>query len=267
MINSEYLYLSSFIKNRNLILRMAKRQISSRYKGSVLGIFWSFLNPIIMLLVYSFVFGVVFKTKWGVDTNENFTIVLFTGLIIHAFLAESIVVSPNIILSNVNYVKKIVFPVEILSFIYLSTSFFNFIIGILLIFLGQAILGGGITLMWLYLPLIILPLIFLNLSVLWIFSSLGVYLRDLGQVAPIISTLLLFLCPIFYPLSAMPESFQSVMLLNPLSYLVEQSREILIFGREPNILNLSIYTVVTIFISQLSYGFFIKTKKGFADVL
>lgn len=263
----ESLFISSAVKNKRLILRMAKREIISRYKGSMLGVFWSLLNPLIMLTVYTFVFGVVFNAKWGVDSGENFSVVLFTGLILHALLAETVALAPTTILSNVNYVKKVVFPVEVLAFIYLSSSFFNFVIGLGLVFIAQLLFGTGVSLTWLYLPLIILPMIFLCLTVLWLFSSLGVYIRDLRQITPILATLLLFLCPIFYPLSAMPDSFQKVILLNPLSYIVEQAREILIFGNIPNIMNLSLYTLATIVLAQIAYSFFMRTKKGFADVL
>lgn len=246
---------------------MAKREIASRYKGSMLGIFWSLLNPLIMLTVYTFVFGVVFNAKWGGGTDDNFSIILFTGLILHTLLAESVVVAPNIVVNNVNYVKKVVFPIETLPFVYLASSFFNFLIGLSLIFLGQLMFGSGISITWLYLPLVVLPMIFLCLAVYWLFSSFGVYVRDLGHVAPIMATLLLFLCPIFYPLSAMSENFQRIILLNPLSYLVEQAREILIFGNEPNTNYLLIYTLITIVLCQISYVVFMKAKRGFSDVL
>lgn len=261
------LFFYSAFKNKRLILRMAKREISSRYKGSMLGFFWSLLNPLIMLTVYTFVFSVVFDTKWGGGAGENFSIILFTGLILHALVAESVVVAPSMVLNNVNYVKKVVFPIEILAFVYLSRSFFNFVIGLCLVFVAQLLFGTGVSLTWFYMPLIVLPALFLCLIIFWLFSSLGVYVRDLGQITPVLATLLLFLCPIFYPLSAMHGTFQKIILLNPLSYLVEQAREIFIFGNAPNILNLSIYTLATIVLAQLAFNFFMKTKKGFADVL
>lgn len=259
--------ISSFVSNRRLIIQLTKRDIAARYKGSVLGVFWSFITPLIMLAVYYFVFGVIFKARWGQDGGENFAILLFTGLMFHSLLAESLTSAPHVILSKVSYVKKVVFPLEILTWVSVLTAFFNFIISAFILFIVLFIVNLSVPLTWFYLPLVVLPLFFICLGVSWALASLGVYLRDMAQLVGVAATLLLFLCPIFYPIEAIPSNLQSVILLNPLSFIVEQGRGILVFGNSPNFLGLFIYFVVALVVAYVGYFWFMKTKKGFADVL
>jgi lipopolysaccharide transport system permease protein len=220
-----------------------------------------------MLAVYSFVFGLVFKARWSVDAERNFALILFTGLILHSLLAESLVKAPGIIISNVNYVKKVVFPIEILAWISVLSSAFHFFISLVILFFALLIMGEPVHLTWLYLPTIFFPLLAVCLGVSWLLASLGVYLRDISQITSILATILLFLCPIMYPIEAIPEAYRGYIMMNPLSFLVEQARAILIFGVRPDITGLLVYSAVALTFCQLSYVWFSKTKRGFADVL
>jgi lipopolysaccharide transport system permease protein len=261
------LFLNTLIANRALINRLAVRDVASRYKGSVFGLLWSFFTPLLMLAVYSFVFGLVFKARWSVDTEKNFALILFVGLMFHSVLAESLVKAPGLILSNVNYVKKVVFPIEILAWTSVLGSIFNFIVSIVILFFALLLLGENIYLTWLYLPIVVLPLVTLCLGISWLLASLGVYIRDISQITTILSTILLFLCPIFYPIEVIPVEYQGFIMMNPLTFLVDQARAILIFGAEPNIRGLALYSVVSLVFCQLAFMWFQKTKRGFADVL
>lgn len=255
------------LKNRSLIFQLTKREILGRYKGSALGLLWSFVTPLVMLAVYAFVFGVVFNARWGIDGGENFAVLLFTGLAFHSFLAECLIASPNLIVGKPNFVKKVVFPLEILPLVTVLTACFHFIIGLFILLLAMLATSSSIPATWVYLPLVFLPIFFVSLSVSWFLASLGVYIRDIGQVTGILATLLLFLCPIFYPLEAIPKHYQVYILMNPLSIIVEEARGILVIGRQPDFIGLSLYTLAAFALSFLSFIWFAKTRKGFADVL
>lgn len=256
--------------HRQLILQMTKREVTGRYQGSLMGMAWSFFNPILMLVVYTFVFSVVFKARWGAGGDESqtsFAIVLFVGMIVYGLFSEMANRAPSLILSNVNYVKKVVFPLEILPVVALASALFHSIIsfGVLLL----AILLFNATLAWtiVLFPLVLLPLLTATLGVSWLLASLGVFVRDVGQTIGIFTTALMFLSPVFYPISNLPEKFQIWILLNPLTFVIEQSRAVIVFGNPPDWLGLGIYTMVSLMIAWSGYWWFQKTRKGFADVL
>lgn len=263
----------NLVIHRHLIFQMTKREVIGRYRGSVLGLLWSFLNPLLMLSVYTFVFSVVFKSRWGISppgTEESktmFAIMLFTGLIVHAVFAEVINRSPSIILSNVNYVKKVVFPLEILPIITLSAAVFHGLISLCVLILAYAVFQGIPHPTVLLAPLVMLPLLVLILGFAWILAALGVYIQDVGQTTGIITTIMLFLSPVFFPVHSLPAQYQSIILLNPLTFIIEQMREILVWGRLPDFLGLGIYFVVALMVAALGYAWFQKTRTGFADVL
>jgi lipopolysaccharide transport system permease protein len=256
--------------NRHLIQKLAWREVVERYKGSVLGLFWSFINPVLMLIVYTFVFSVVFQAKWGVGDAENktsFALILFAGLILHGFLAEVFNRAPNLILNNANYVKKVVFPLELLPIICLASASFNGAISITVLLIASVIVNGYLPWTVMFIPLVILPLGTLVLGCAWILAALGVFVRDVSQTIGIITTVMLFMAPVFFPLSAMPEKFHPFILANPLTFIIEQAREVLIFGRQPNWSGLAVYMLIAFGVAWLGYVWFQKTRKGFADVL
>lgn len=203
---------SSFWRNRSLIRALVQREVVGRYRGSFMGILWSFFNPVFMLIVYTFVFSVVFKARWsgGSDSKTEFALILFAGLIVFNLFAECFNRSPTLILSNANYVKKVVFPLEILPWITVGSALFHMIISLAVWMLAYLILFGAPHITVLLFPLIILPLLLLIMGLTWALASLGVYLRDVAQFIGILTTVLMFLSPIFYPASALPVDRKSV---------------------------------------------------------
>ncbi|MBF0274865.1 MAG: ABC transporter permease [Nitrospinae bacterium] len=256
-------------RNRDLLLRLTKRDIIGRYSGSFIGIFWSLINPLFMLIVYTFVFSVVFKMKWGIggESKTEFALLLFSGLIVHSLFAECINRAPSTILANVNYVKKVIFPLEILPWINMGTALFHSLASFCILLIFYLFIHFSFNVTVFLLPFVLLPLVFITMGISWFLASLGVYVRDVGQVTPTISVTLLFVSPVFYPISSLPEKYQIFLYLNPLTFIIEQVRGILLLGNMPNWTGLLIYFVVSIIIAWLGLFWFQKTRKGFADVL
>ncbi|HBY0419265.1 ABC transporter permease [Klebsiella sp. 2019SCSN059] len=261
--------LKYFLKNRALIFKLAKRDIDSKYKGSLIGGFWAVVNPIIMLCVYSFVFSEVFKAKWGALSGGKgtFAVVLFAGLIIFNFLAECLSRGPVLFTSNVNYVKKVVFPLGCLPFSIFLSAAFNFLISFVILIIAQLIVFNSIPWTIAFFPLFLIPLFIVGFSLILLFSTIGVYFRDITQAVPIIITFLMFLSPIFYPLSAIPKSFQDIMMYNPIAFLIENARDILILGHNMSLQEYAILYIASIILLFFALKIFQKAKKGFADVL
>ena len=257
--------------NRQLILQMIKREVLGRYKGSAMGLAWSFFNPIFMLVVYTFVFSEIFKSRWSGeganDSKTQFAVILFVGMIVHGLLAEVLNRAPTIILSNVNFVKKVVFPIEILTVISMGATLFHSLISLGALLSAFLIFNGYVNWTIIFVPIVFLPLVILTLGLAWILASLGVFLRDVSQFITIITTVLMFLAPVFYPINSVPEKFRTYILLNPLTFIIEQMREVLIWGHMPDWLGLGLYTLAAIVIAWIGYAWFQKTRKGFADVL
>jgi len=260
----------SVFRHRELIVQMTKRDVVGRYRGSVIGLLWSFLTPVLMLTVYTFVFSVVMKAKWNVGVEESkaqFAVVLFVGLIVHNLFSDVINRAPGVILGNVNYVKKVVFPLEILPIVSMGASLFHSMVSLGVLLAAFVLLNGFLHWTLIFAPIVIAPLILLTLGVAWLLASIGVYLRDVGQTTGILTTAMLFLSPVFYPLSALPEQYQTLLHLNPLTFIIEQSRRVLLFGQLPNWTGLLLYAAVSLTIAWIGYWWFQRTRKGFADVL
>jgi len=260
----------SLWRNRQLIVQMTRREVMGRYKGSVLGLAWSFFNPVFMLVVYTFVFSVIFKSRWGVGSEESktqFAVVLFVGMIVHGLFAEVLNRAPGLILSNVNYVKKVVFPLEILPVIVMGATLFHSLISLGVLLTTFALFNGYLQWTAIFTPLVLLPLVIFTLGLAWMLASLGAYLRDVGQTIGIFTMVMLFLSPVFYPVTALPEEFRPWLMANPLTFIIEQAREVLIWGHLPNWMGLGVYTLVAAGIAWAGYAWFQKTRKGFADVL
>jgi len=260
---------ASLWRNRSLVNALVHREVVGRYRGSVMGILWSFFNPVFMLLVYTFVFSVVFKARWsgGGDSKTEFALVLFAGLIVFNLFAECFNRAPSLILSNVNYVKKVVFPLEILPWVALGSALFHTLISLGVWLIAYIIIFGVPHPTVLLLPLVILPLLLFIMGVTWALAALGVYLRDVSQFIGVVTTMLMFLSPIFYPASALPEEYRDLLLFNPLTPAIEQTRALLFWGKGPDIVLLSIYLLASAFVAWLGFAWFQKSRKGFADVL
>jgi lipopolysaccharide transport system permease protein len=252
---------------------MVRRDVAARYRGSVLGVFWSLFTPLLMLGVYTFVFGTVFRARGWAAEGEHlgtaaFALILFSGLIPFTLFSEVVGKAPRLIVSNRNYVKKVVFPIEILPVVGMGAALVQMAVsfGVLIVFL--LVSNGGLPWTALFLPVVLAPFAILTLGFCWVLASLGVYLRDLSQILPPILSGTMFLSAIFYPLSSLPDKAQLVLLFgNPLVFPIEQVREVLIYGLMPNWAGLLLYSVVAVLLAWAGYAFFQKTRKGFADVL
>jgi len=262
---------SSMWRNRQLIAQMVKREVVGRYKGSIMGLAWSFFNPVFMLAVYTFVFSEVFKSRWGGiggdDSKTQFAVVLFTGLIVLNIFSEVLNRAPALILSNINYVKKVVFPIEVLPVIAMGAALLHGMISLGVLLAAFALFNGYIQWTVIFIPLILLPLVVLTTALAWFLASLGVFLRDVGQTIGLITTVLMFLSPVLYPVTAVPERFRPFIMANPLTFIIEQAREVLIWGHYPDWAGLTIYTVIATVIAWAGFAWFQKTRRGFADVL
>ncbi|MEW5890367.1 MAG: ABC transporter permease [Pseudomonadota bacterium] len=264
------LMFTSLWRHRDLVWQLARRDVIGRYRGSIMGLAWSLVNPILMLIVYTFVFSGVFKARWGVGSDESkadFAIVLFAGMIIHGIFAECVNRAPTLILSNPNYVKKVIFPLEILPWTALGSALFHAFVSLLVLVVAQLIVAHQLPWTCIFFPLILLPLLILTMGFAWFISALGVYVRDIAQTTGIFTTVLLFLGPIFYPVSALPEAYRPWLMLNPLTFIVEQTRAVLLWGHLPDWSGLAIYMLVASGLAWGGFYWFQRTRKGFADVL
>jgi len=261
---------ASLWRNRRLLTQMIRREVVGRYRGSVFGLAWSFFNPIVLLAIYTFVFSEVFKMRWGVSGDESkaqFAVVLFAGIVIYSLFAEVLVRAPTMIVSNVNYVKRVVFPLEILPVIAVGTALFHSFVSLGVLVAAFVLFNGYVHWTVIFAPVVLLPLVVLTLGVAWILASLSVFLRDVGQTIGIITMALMFLSPVFYPVTALPERLRPWLMLNPLTFIIEQAREVLIWGHLPQWSGLGLYTLVAAFVCWMGYAWFQKTRTGFADVL
>lgn len=244
-----------------------------RYRGSVFGLAWSFFNPILMLAVYTFVFSVVFNARWGEgasamkESRTDFAIVLFVGMIVHTLFSEVLNRAPSLILNSQNLVKRVVFPLEILPVVALGAALFHGLISLVVLLFAFLLINGYLQWTAIFAPLVLMPLIVLSLGLAWMLASLGVFLRDVGQTVGIITTVLMFLAPVFYPISALPVGLRPWLMANPLTFIIEQSREVLVWGHLPDWIGLLQYTTVALIVAWAGYAWFQKTRKGFADVI
>lgn len=257
-------------KNRELWWRLTEREVLGRYRGSLLGMAWSFLNPLAMLGVYTFIFSQVFKARWGNLEDSGpigFAVNLFAGLIVFNFFAECVNRAPGIILANPNYVKKVIFPLEILAGVSVGSAFFNALTSLAVLATFELIGLRQIPVTVAWLPLVWLPLVTGCLALTWLLSALGVFLRDVGQLVGVVVSMLMFLSPIFFPMSALPARWQSVLALNPLAPMIEQTRRILVAGEAPSMSYLILSILLTTILCEASFRSFQKAKRAFADVL
>ncbi|GIP35121.1 ABC transporter permease [Paenibacillus sp. J2TS4] len=263
-------FIKQFWINKSLIKQFTQREILLRYKGSFLGFFWSFINPLLMLSVYTFVFSVVFKGRWGLDQPENnfeFAMIMFCGIIAFNIFSETVNRAPTLIVGNVNYVKKVVFPLEILPITVLLSNLIHAGISVLTLLLAVNIFLHFTTWTIILIFIVIVPLIFLTLGISWFLSSLGVYIRDIAYTVVVATNILFYVTPIFYPINAVPDFFKTFMFFNPMTTIVDNFRRVIIWGKLPDWSSYFIILLVSYIIMIFGYLWFNRTRKGFADVL
>jgi lipopolysaccharide transport system permease protein len=256
-------------RHRGLLLQLIAREIAGRYRGSVLGLVWSFFHPLLMLAVYTFIFSVVFQARWGGqgESKVEFALVLFAGLMVYGLFAECLTRAPGLIVGNVNYVKRVVFPLEILPWVALGSALFHMIVSFIVWYAVFTAFFGTLHPTLLLFPVILAPLILLTLGLSWALASLGVYLRDVSQIIGVLVTALMFLTPIFYPIELLPEKFRFWLMLNPLTHIVGWTRDALMWGKAPDWTLFGWFTLASFVVAWLGFAWFQKTRRGFADVL
>jgi len=260
--------LATIWQNRSLVYELIKRDFSGRYRGSFGGVAWSFVQPLFMLTVYTIAFGVILKARWGFSgSTKDYVLMLFAGLIIFNTFSEVLIKSTTLITSNPNFVKKIVFPLELLPVVCVCTAIIHTLIGVAVWVLGYVVLYGSLQSTVILFPLVLFCFTPLLLGLSWLLSAIGVSFRDISQVAGMLNHALLFLTPIFYSIEAAPPLLQSLLMLNPLTFLVEQFRLVLFIGVVPAIKSLALYFALAITFSFGALIIFRRLRKNFADSL
>lgn len=262
--------VTPLVRHRSLLWQFTVRNVELRHKGSHLGLIWSFLNPLLMLGLYVFVFGYVFGGKFGArpgETRVDYALGIFVGLSIFHFLGEVLGVSPTVIIANPNFVKKVVFPLEILPVATVGASFVHFVISIALTLLGIAVFGPGANLGMLWLPVIFIPILLLALGLAWFCAALGVFFRDVNQLTAFVSMALMFASAVFYPASNIPPTAWAFLRFNPLIHAIELSRATALWGTPINFHHLGYLYAVGIACFATGYWVFRKLRPAFADVL
>lgn len=263
-------FVADLWARRSLVRELTRRQIQNQYRASLLGRFWAFATPLATLAVYTFAFSVVLKARWGGDPDESrldYALTLFTGLILFDLFTGCVGQASLLIVAHTNFVKKVVFPLEVLPIVLLFESLFNLLVSSLILTVALAVVNQGLPATGFLFPLTLIPLIMLTLGISWFLASFGVFMRDVQQGVTICTRLLFFLTPIFYPLSLVPERFQPVIKMNPLTVIVDTARRTLIWGEMPGWYEFGAVTALGFVVMILGYAWFMQTKHGFADIL
>lgn len=259
----------AWLRHRSLTIEMTRRDVLGRYRGASFGLLWSLISPFMMLVVYTLAFGYILRARWPGTTGNtaDFAMLLFMGLIVHGFFAECLIRAPTLIAGNTNLVKKIVFPLDILPWTIVLSALFHALMNTLVFALLNFLLRGELHLTLLLWPVVLLPLVFLTLGTTWLLSSLSVFLRDIGQVTGVLATAMLFLSSAIIPVETLPARYQVVFRLNPLTFIIDQAREVAFWGRMPDWIGLGVYMAGALIFAYIGFAVFQKTRRGFADVL
>lgn len=262
--------LDSLVKHRELLWQLVHREVIGRYKGSFMGLAWSLITPLLMLSVYSVVFGQVFRSRWGQTTGgktEEFAIVLFVGLIVHGLFTEVATNAPRLMIGHANFVKRVVFPLELLPIANVASAGFHALVSSAVLVAGALLVFGRIPGEAVWLPFVVIPYLVALLGLAYFLASLGVYVRDIGQTMNMASSVMLFLSPVFYPVSAVSGLMRTLLELNPLTLIIESARQCLLWGQAPDPGALAVYTVASSLFAASGFWWFQRTRQGFADVI
>lgn len=261
--------ISCLLESRQLVYYLTRQRILLRYRGSMLGIVWSVLSPALTLAIFTFVFGVMLRPRWSPDTTNTteFALLLYLGLCVFWFVSECVGEAPSLVTNHSPYVKKVVFPLEILPWVSVATALFHTTIRLAVFVAACAVLRVGLPWTLVVLPMIWLPLCLTTLAVCWMLAAAGAFLRDLSEIIALILTALLFMSPVFYPIDSLPETLRWVVMLNPISLPVTQLRDVAYFGELPDPRLWLASLVVAFVLSWVGHAGFVRARRTFADVV
>ena len=257
-------------QRRDLIAILSRREIDLKYKGTGLGVTWAVISLSLQLLIYTFVFGFIFNTRWNVESGNGiagYAVILFAGLVSFSVFSETISRAGTSISSASYLVKKVLFPIELLPVATLIAALFHAAVGLVLIVLVSILKFQAPEWTLILLPIVIIPLVLFTLGVAWIVAALGVFIKDMQFITSLFTQLLFFSSPIIYPLDIIPDRFQWVILLNPLSHCVEMFRQVVLFGEVPDVFSWLVLTIFCTFIASIGFYLFVGMKREFADVI
>jgi lipopolysaccharide transport system permease protein len=253
------------------MVQLVRREVLARYRGSVFGVLWSFLTPLLLLGIYTFVFGVVFQARWpgaahGGGLGE-FALVLFCGLIVLNLFAETVSRAPGLVVGSPTYVKRVVFPLEILPVVTLGSALVTAGASLAVLLAVRVAVERSLPGTVLLAPLVLVPVLLLTLGAAWFLASLGVFVRDIHYLVVLLVQVLVFVTPVFYPLEAVPEGLRPVLALNPLHPVVDDLRRVVLWGRLPDWPRLAVSLAVGGAAAALGHAWFMRTRRAFADVI
>lgn len=261
---------SAFTRHWDLTRELTRNDILGRYRGANFGLLWSLISPFLMLIVYTVAFGGILKGRWPQTSGDHavaFSLIVFLGIIVHSFFGECFTRSTRAMVDNTNYVKRVVFPLEILPWSMVLSGLFHTCMNLLVFGLLSFLFYHQLSHYVVLLPLVLLPLVLLTVAASWVMASLGVYLRDLSQVAPVIATAMFFLSSAIIPVESVPDKYRLVFELNPLTFFIDQARAVALWGHLPDWTGLAWYLAGSLVAVFLAHAWFQRTSPGFADVL
>lgn len=259
----------AFGRHWNLVRELARRDILGRYRGASFGLLWSLFGPLMILGIYSVAFGQIFKSRWQQASGDDaaFGIVLFLGIIVHGFFAECFSRAPRLMLDNANYVKRVIFPLHVLPWTVVLSALFHTAMNLVVFVVLSALVYDRTSPLLFLVPVVLAPLVLLTVAVTWVVASLGVYVRDINQATPVVVTALFFLSSAIVPVHTLSAKYQAIFRLNPLTFFIDQVRNVALWGNAPDWWGLAAYALASVLALYMAYAWFRTTSKGFADVL
>ena len=262
--------------NAGLMRQFTVRTVEMRHKGSYLGVVWMVLLPVLMMGLYTFVFGVIFDGRYkvaGADgkiteyAGASYALGVFLSLTIFNLFSECLAVAPSVIVGNANYVKKVVFPLEVLPLANVGSAVWHFCVTMVLVVIAMVVLRVTPTAEALWFPAIIFPLFLFSIGVSWFFAALGVFLRDVAHVMGFVSLALMYASAVFYSASMIPPTYMKFLRWNPLLHILENSRRALIWHLPPDLPSMFWVGIASVAVFLFGFAFFKKMEPAFADVI
>jgi len=255
-------------RHSDLILQFAKRELTGRYRGSALGFLWSLLTPAVMIAIYTFIFAGIFRARFGAHGSPwDYALYLFCGLLPWSAFQESLQISSTTIIAHTNLVKRVVFPLETLPASHSLAAIANQLFGTIVLLTAVTMIRREIHLTLLWLPVLLALQFAMMLGASWFVAALGVFVRDTAQVVTLALTAWMFLTPIIYPASVVPERYRALVNLNPLTALVESYRRVMIEGAMPDVSGLLFFAAFAALSFFGGYFWFAKARRNFADIV